>query len=313
MPANASTLRLASCLSVLVIGAPGLAIADQVIPDDLIVQSSLCVGFDCVNDESFGFDTVRLKENNLRIKFEDTSVGTFPSNDWEIEINASASGGSNHFAIRDVTSNETLFRLCAVADPTCTPIVPSAADPQVAQNTSDIALLNSDVAANGTAIGALQTTVAGNTTRIDAVENTVDEHGTQIGALNTAVTTNTGRIGTLETTSQAHAGAISDLQTTARNHEGRIGRLENRMDSFSADLGSVKTGVAVAIALGGAAPLQSDQNGAVAVNLGTFAGRTALGVVGSVRLDDNLTMNLGVGSGFDRDNTGGRIGLQFAW
>src|SRR6185436_9021800 len=37
------------------------AVLDQVIPDDLIVQSSNCFGFDCVNNESFGFDTIRLK------------------------------------------------------------------------------------------------------------------------------------------------------------------------------------------------------------------------------------------------------------
>ena len=59
-----------------------IAVNDQVIPDDLIVQGSGCFGFDCVNNESFGFDTIRLKENNLRIKAEDTSVGTFPTNDW---------------------------------------------------------------------------------------------------------------------------------------------------------------------------------------------------------------------------------------
>jgi len=35
--------------------------ADQVIPDDLIVQGSNCVGLDCVDNESFGFDTLRLK------------------------------------------------------------------------------------------------------------------------------------------------------------------------------------------------------------------------------------------------------------
>jgi len=42
------------------------ATADQVIADDLIVQGSTCVGLDCVNNESFGFDTLRLKENNTR-------------------------------------------------------------------------------------------------------------------------------------------------------------------------------------------------------------------------------------------------------
>ncbi|HWT14274.1 MAG TPA: tail fiber domain-containing protein [Patescibacteria group bacterium] len=76
---------------------------DQVIPDDLVVQGSGCFGFDCVNNESFGFDTVRLKENNTRIKFEDTSVGTFPSNDWQLTANDSASGGLNKWSIEDIT------------------------------------------------------------------------------------------------------------------------------------------------------------------------------------------------------------------
>jgi hypothetical protein len=58
---------------------------DQVILDDLIVDGSLCVGMDCVNGESFGFDTIRLKENNLRIKFQDTSsTASFPNRDWQI-------------------------------------------------------------------------------------------------------------------------------------------------------------------------------------------------------------------------------------
>ena len=52
-------------------GMAAPALADQVILDDLIVDGSACIGFDCVNGESFGFDTLRLKENNLRIKFQD--------------------------------------------------------------------------------------------------------------------------------------------------------------------------------------------------------------------------------------------------
>ena len=34
----------------------------QVFVQDVIVQASLCVGVDCVNNENFGFDTQRLKE-----------------------------------------------------------------------------------------------------------------------------------------------------------------------------------------------------------------------------------------------------------
>jgi endosialidase-like protein len=88
---------------------------DQVIPDDLIVQGSECVGLDCVNNESFGFDTIRLKENNLRIHFEDTSTSGFPSNDWEIRINDQTSGGGNYFGVVDRNTGNLAFRVDAGA------------------------------------------------------------------------------------------------------------------------------------------------------------------------------------------------------
>src|SRR2546428_12029828 len=78
------------------------AFPDQVIPDDVIVQGSACVGLDCVNNESFGFDTIRLKENNTRIAFVDTSTAAgFPTNDWTIRANSSASGGASFLAFVD--------------------------------------------------------------------------------------------------------------------------------------------------------------------------------------------------------------------
>jgi len=78
---------------------------DVVTADDEIIQGSLCVGLDCVNNESFGFDTIRLKENNTRIKFDDTSTGTgFPNHDWQLTANDSASGGANKFSIEDITA-----------------------------------------------------------------------------------------------------------------------------------------------------------------------------------------------------------------
>ena len=102
-------------VSVFLLGS-GIAMADQVILDDLIVDGSGCVGFDCVNGESFGFDTLRLKENNLRIHFEDTSsTGSFPSNDWRIAINDSSNGGANYFAIQDATNSRTPFTIEANA------------------------------------------------------------------------------------------------------------------------------------------------------------------------------------------------------
>ncbi len=39
----------------------GVSAADFVIADDLIVDGSACIGFDCFNGETFGFDTLRLR------------------------------------------------------------------------------------------------------------------------------------------------------------------------------------------------------------------------------------------------------------
>jgi hypothetical protein len=79
-----------------------LSIPDDVIPDDLIVQGSACVGLDCVNGEVFGFDTIRLKENNTRLQFDDTSTSAgFPTNNWQIRANSSSSGGASFLAFVD--------------------------------------------------------------------------------------------------------------------------------------------------------------------------------------------------------------------
>jgi len=97
--------------------ASGKAASDQVIPDDLIVQGSTCTGLDCVNNMTFGFDTLVLRENNLRIFFDDTSVSAgFPANKWRITINDSASGGASFFAVDDATGNRAgVFKIMAGA------------------------------------------------------------------------------------------------------------------------------------------------------------------------------------------------------
>lgn len=75
---------------------------------DLLVGGSECIGFDCVNGEAFIADTLKLRQNNLRIYFNDTSsTAAFPSNDWRITINDYANGGRNYFSIDDVTGGKS--------------------------------------------------------------------------------------------------------------------------------------------------------------------------------------------------------------
>ncbi len=92
------------------------ALFAQVFTTDVIIQASLCVGVDCPTNQSFGFDTQILKENNLRILFDDTSnSASFPNNDWRLQANDSTNGGRSYFAIQDATSSRIPFQIEAGA------------------------------------------------------------------------------------------------------------------------------------------------------------------------------------------------------
>jgi hypothetical protein len=84
--------------------------------DDVIITGSLCVGFDCQDGESFGFDTIILKEHNLRIYFNDTSyTASYPTNNWRMTVNDSTNGGASYFSIDDVDDGTSIFKIEAGA------------------------------------------------------------------------------------------------------------------------------------------------------------------------------------------------------
>jgi hypothetical protein len=89
---------------------------DIVHADDVIIDGSLCVGNDCYSGLAFGFDTIVMMENNLRIFFDDTStIQNYPRNDWRIICNDSTDGGGNYFAVQDATEVSNIFVLEAGA------------------------------------------------------------------------------------------------------------------------------------------------------------------------------------------------------
>ncbi len=114
LPRRSGTFRIADGV---IVGAGsttperGATTKDVLHYDDVIVTGSLCVGFDCIDGESFGYCTEKLKENNLQLCFEDSSIGTFPSRDWKIQINDSTSGGSDYFTIWDVDGGRRPFTI----------------------------------------------------------------------------------------------------------------------------------------------------------------------------------------------------------
>lgn len=81
--------------------APPPALRADPQPDYSIVDS-LCVGFDCPASPAFGDTTILTMENNLRLKFDDTSaLAGFANRDWSLNANDAESGGANRFFLQD--------------------------------------------------------------------------------------------------------------------------------------------------------------------------------------------------------------------
>ena len=90
----------------------------EVIDNDLVVDGSVCVGDDCTAQELFEFDTVRLRGENPRLDFLDTSSspGSFPSNDWSVRAEYNTTTGSPQFVIYDETGSAGMLVLQAGSD-----------------------------------------------------------------------------------------------------------------------------------------------------------------------------------------------------
>jgi hypothetical protein len=86
---------------------PGRAlrpVAETFFSGDVSAVGGVCAGSDCTSAESYGFASAKLKENNTRLKFEDTSVAPFATTDWQLSANDTTSGGANKFFVEDLTA-----------------------------------------------------------------------------------------------------------------------------------------------------------------------------------------------------------------
>ena len=90
---------------------PPLRIApDPFFSDDVSARGGVCAGADCTTPETYGAATAKLKANNTRLKFEDTSTSPgFPSTDWQLSANDTFSGGLNKFFVEDLTAATVPF------------------------------------------------------------------------------------------------------------------------------------------------------------------------------------------------------------
>jgi len=88
----------------------------QFIEGDLYVSGSLGIGTNMVNGYNFGFNTLVMEENNLRLLFNDnSSSASFPSRSWQIEINSSDNEGEEYFRINDIDAGKYPFSIMGEA------------------------------------------------------------------------------------------------------------------------------------------------------------------------------------------------------
>jgi hypothetical protein len=91
-------------------------LSKQLISENLFVTGKLGIGVDMTDGNIIPFTTMILKENNIRVLFDDSSTtGTFPANDWAIKINSTDDGGDSYYAIEDATALTTPFKIMAGA------------------------------------------------------------------------------------------------------------------------------------------------------------------------------------------------------
>ncbi|WP_052700748.1 hypothetical protein [Methylocucumis oryzae] len=90
-------------------------LADVVTADDAIIQGRACIGVNCVNNEVFGIENIRLKQENNSIFADDTSDSSYADNDWQLTFNDYTLGGANKFSVEDKTHLLTPFTITANA------------------------------------------------------------------------------------------------------------------------------------------------------------------------------------------------------
>lgn len=77
---------------------------------------AMCIGQDCVNGEEFQQDTLKLKENNLRIRLHNTAFGNTFGQSWNLEANSSRNGGAPYFSFQTKSLDKNYTRLVQALD-----------------------------------------------------------------------------------------------------------------------------------------------------------------------------------------------------
>lgn len=247
--------------------------------DDVIIQGSACIGADCTSDENFGFDTLRLKESNPSILFQDTSsTGSFPTNDWRVGTTSTSNGTSSTFYVEDVDGGQMALQI-------------------EAGDGGGVALGTGSTLESGTvSVGS-----TGNERRITNVADGVaDTDAVNVRQFNQFKT---------EMTTLITSGDLADQLNAFTERQNT---LERQLNTLSSDVDRV-TATAAAFSAVQANP-KAEGSTQVSVGVGHYSGEgaAALGLY-QFSASNQLMFNVGVATAMDGGNVASRAGVTFGW
>ena len=251
--------------------------ADQVILDDLIVDGSACVGSDCIDGQTFGFDTLLLNGAAPSILFDDTSTtAAFPRNDWRIGTSSDAT--SSTFYIEDVTNGDMALEIESGVN-------------------GGVALGFGSTLETGTvSVGS-----TGNERRITNVADGIDDtDAVNMRQFNLFVTDFNNQLA-----SGALADDLDDISATQASINTRLNKLSSKVDGVAA--------TAAAFSAVQANPKASG-NTQISVGVGNYGGESAA-AVGLYRYaaSNQLMFNVGTAASTESGKIASRAGVTFGW
>lgn len=86
----------------------GVADAAVTYAENTSVQANMCVGYDCSSEETLAYPVLKVKENNTRIVFYDSSADS-AGNAWRMVANDSNNGGKHYFKFQSNNAEGIVF------------------------------------------------------------------------------------------------------------------------------------------------------------------------------------------------------------
>ena len=86
----------------------GVANAAVTYAENTSVQGNMCVGTDCATEETLLYPVLKVKENNTRIVFYDSSADT-AGDSWRMVANDSSNGGKHYFKFQSENTAGVIF------------------------------------------------------------------------------------------------------------------------------------------------------------------------------------------------------------